>query len=122
MERHLASCEACREIADTMAPQGDAEVGLPAIDGDAYTLGTEVGRGGMGRVIDAETGEEIVIPNGAREAYLKVVAAWLSSIEERCRRLGISYLRVPTDAAVDHVIMRGLHEKQLIEHRTGGAR
>jgi len=54
LERHLASCEACREIADTMAPQGDAEVGLPAIDGDAYTLGTEVGRGGMGRVIDAE--------------------------------------------------------------------
>ncbi len=54
LQRHLASCEACREIADTMAPQGDAEVALPAIDGDAYTLGTEVGRGGMGRVIDAE--------------------------------------------------------------------
>lgn len=82
----------------------------------------ELDLGESGRVIDSETQEEIVIPNGAREAYLKVVAAWLSSIEERCRRLGISYLRVPTDVAVDHVIMRGLHEKQLIEHRTGGAR
>ncbi len=54
LERHLASCETCREIADTMAPLEGAQVALPAIDGDAYTLGTEVGRGGMGRVIDAE--------------------------------------------------------------------
>ena len=56
LERHLASCEACREVAETLSPApGEPEVvDLPSIDGTAYTLGTEVGRGGMGRVIDAE--------------------------------------------------------------------
>jgi len=76
----------------------------------------------VGRVVDAETGEELVLPDGAQAAYRQVLAEWLASIEDRCRRLGITYLRVPTDVTVDSVMTGSLHRSRLIEHRSGGAR
>jgi uncharacterized protein (DUF58 family) len=76
----------------------------------------------VGRVVDAETGEELVLPDGARAAYEQVLADWLGSIEDRCRRLGVNYLRVPTQVSVDAVMTGSLHKSRLIEHRSGGAR
>lgn len=74
------------------------------------------------RVVDAETGEEIVVPAGARAAYDKALQAWFAAIEERCKRLGITYVRVPTTAPIDSVMYGSLHAGRLIEHRSGASR
>src|SRR5438045_93937 len=55
MMRHLASCEACRTVAGTLAPddrEGDHE-SLPDVDPADYALGLEIARGGMGRILAA---------------------------------------------------------------------
>ena len=56
LQRHLASCAACREVAETLSPTQDADgdqENLPQVDPASYALGLEVARGGMGRVIAA---------------------------------------------------------------------
>jgi WD40 repeat protein len=56
LERHLASCASCREVAETLSPTQDADgdqENLPQVDPASYALGLEVARGGMGRVIAA---------------------------------------------------------------------
>ncbi len=56
LARHLASCSACREVADTMSPGADAGgdlQSLPSVDPTSYALGLEVARGGMGRILAA---------------------------------------------------------------------
>ena len=56
LARHLASCLACREVADTLSPLADLEgdlATLPSVDPAGYALGLEIARGGMGRVIAA---------------------------------------------------------------------
>lgn len=56
LERHLASCEACRLVADTLSPTADTagdHAALPSVDPAAYALGLEVARGGMGRILAA---------------------------------------------------------------------
>jgi WD40 repeat protein len=56
LDRHLASCDACRAVAGTAAPitdsRGDHPT-LPHVDPSAYALGVEVDRGGMGRILEA---------------------------------------------------------------------
>lgn len=75
----------------------------------------------IARVVDAETNEEIVLPADAKAAYRVALDGWLESIEDRCRRLGITYLRVPTDMGVDAVMTKALPKGRIVEHRTGGA-
>lgn len=56
LDRHLASCQTCREVAGTAAPATDHRTdhaALPRIDPGAYALGVEVDRGGMGRILEA---------------------------------------------------------------------
>ena len=56
LERHLASCESCRAVAETLSPMQDAQgdhATLPKVDPTGYALGLEVARGGMGRIIAA---------------------------------------------------------------------
>jgi eukaryotic-like serine/threonine-protein kinase len=56
LDRHLASCAACREVAETLSPTQDADgdqAQLPHVDPASYELGLEVARGGMGRIIAA---------------------------------------------------------------------
>jgi uncharacterized protein (DUF58 family) len=71
------------------------------------------------RVIDAETGEEIVIPGGAKKEYQKALDGWLGTIEAECKRLGIGYLRVPTAETIENVLLRGLYRGRVVEHRIG---
>src|SRR5262249_9458277 len=56
LDRHLASCESCRVVAETLSATADAaddHETLRHVDPDSYALGLEVGRGGNGRVIAA---------------------------------------------------------------------
>src|SRR5206468_2522500 len=65
LARHLASCAACREIVDALASSlgtsiADAELdasadrtALPEVDPATYSVGLEVARGGMGRILAA---------------------------------------------------------------------
>ncbi len=56
LDEHLEECDDCRAIAQTIAPENDAandHTTLPAVAPAAYTLGPEVARGGMGRIIAA---------------------------------------------------------------------
>ncbi len=56
LERHLASCEVCRRVANTLSPATDADgdlEALPSVDPSTYALGLEVARGGMGRILAA---------------------------------------------------------------------
>ena len=56
LERHLASCALCREVAETLSPAADRDgdhAQLPSVDPGAYELGLEIARGGMGRVLAA---------------------------------------------------------------------
>ncbi len=56
LDEHVRDCADCRAIADTLAPSDDVaadHANLPAIDSSAYSLGPEVARGGMGRIVAA---------------------------------------------------------------------
>ncbi len=56
LEDHLAVCDECRAVAETIAPSADVRgdhAALPDIMPGSYALGSEVARGGMGRVIAA---------------------------------------------------------------------
>jgi len=56
LARHLASCAACRAVAETLSPGADAGgdlATLPNVDPTSYALGLEVARGGMGRILAA---------------------------------------------------------------------
>jgi len=56
LERHLASCETCRAVAETLSPTQDSHgdhAMLPKVDPAGYALGLEVARGGMGRILAA---------------------------------------------------------------------
>lgn len=56
LDRHLAGCAECREVAETLSPTADADgdlQALPQVDPASYALGLEVKRGGMGRILAA---------------------------------------------------------------------
>ena len=56
LDAHLASCAACRLLVASFTPEldaGDDHVDLPLVETTAYTLGAEVARGGMGRILSA---------------------------------------------------------------------
>lgn len=48
---HLSRCPACRETA--REPPAADELGLPCVPPETYSLGPEIGRGGMGRILSA---------------------------------------------------------------------
>jgi hypothetical protein len=49
---HLSRCPACRQIALEPVVEAPA-IALPRVARDAYILGAEIGRGGMGRILSA---------------------------------------------------------------------
>lgn len=74
------------------------------------------------RVIDAETGEEFVIRDGREAAadYARGLATWLAGIEDRCRALGIQYIRSDVGGRPSDLVHGELYRKQVVEHGTGG--
>ncbi len=75
------------------------------------------------RVIDAETGEELVIRDGreAKSAYADALAAWLLAVETRCRALGIQYIRADASKRAGDLVNSDLFRGQVVEHMAGGA-
>jgi eukaryotic-like serine/threonine-protein kinase len=57
LEEHLQQCAGCRAVAETMGPTAesasDDRSSLPEVPSSAYVLGTEIARGGMGRIVAA---------------------------------------------------------------------
>ncbi|MEM6293935.1 MAG: DUF58 domain-containing protein [Myxococcota bacterium] len=76
----------------------------------------------ISRVVDAETGEEIVLRDGAEaaEAYQNALQDWLVAIETRCRTLGIRYLRVPPGEGLAAFVEGELRRAQVVENAAGG--
>jgi hypothetical protein len=77
---------------------------------------------GVERVIDSETGEQLLIREGkdAAKAYKAALAAWLESVETRCRALGIQYVRADVSEAVRSFVEGTLYRGQVVEHAGGG--
>jgi uncharacterized protein (DUF58 family) len=75
------------------------------------------------RVIDSETGETLVIRDGrdAQADYARALATWLGTIEERCRGLGIQYVRTDARRGATELVHGDLYRKQVVEHIAGGA-
>ena len=74
------------------------------------------------RVVDAETGEEIVLRDGAEaaEAYEAALQDWLVAIETRCRTLGIRYLQIPPGVGIASFVEGELRRAQVVENAAGG--
>lgn len=75
----------------------------PPIDGDLV-------------VVDRETGEELAVSldDAALDRYARVVQAWLADVEATARRLGCGYVRLPTDAPVDELVLGDLRRLGLV--------
>lgn len=76
------------------------------------------------RVIDSETGETFAIRDGrdAASEYQRALEAWTGGISERCRALGIQYIRSDATGTADAFVHGELFRKQVVEHIAGGAR
>jgi uncharacterized protein (DUF58 family) len=74
------------------------------------------------RVIDAETGEAMVIRDttSAKTEYLAGLKAWLADVDARCKTLGIQVLRPDESITLDDFVHRDLHRAKVVEHAAGG--
>jgi uncharacterized protein (DUF58 family) len=74
------------------------------------------------RVIDAETGEELVIRDGreAKSTYAAALTAWLTALDTRCRALGIQYIRAEAGKSARDLVHSELFRGQVVEHMAGG--
>lgn len=77
-----------------------------------------------GRVVDCETGEELVLRGGrgAREAYAEELARWCAELEERCGALGVLYAPAFTTVPARALIAGDLRRRQITETARGGGR
>lgn len=74
------------------------------------------------RVVDAETGEALVLGDESSLArrYQEVLDAWIDAIRTRCRTLGIHYVQTSTRDAVPDLVHEGLRRAEVVEHASGG--
>ncbi|HWB79685.1 MAG TPA: DUF58 domain-containing protein [Nannocystaceae bacterium] len=74
------------------------------------------------RVIDSETGEELVIRDGreAKQTYAAALQSWLTATEVRCRGLGIQYIRADASKSARDLVHSELFKGQVVEHIAGG--
>lgn len=77
----------------------------------------------VAKVVDAETGESFVIRDdaAARRDYQAGLEAWLASLEQRCRSLGIRYVPAFTRVEVPDLFNQELRRAHVVEHAFGGA-
>jgi uncharacterized protein (DUF58 family) len=73
------------------------------------------------RLIDSETGEELLIAGGARakKEYDEALEEWLELLKGRCRRMGIHYMPVFTDQVVSDVLARMMRQAGITQGASG---
>ncbi len=78
--------------------------------------------GDVARVVDAETGEELVIRDGPGAAadYAEALQGWLTAIEDRCKTLGIRYLRIASGDPTASFVEGEMRRARVVEHAAGG--
>jgi uncharacterized protein (DUF58 family) len=76
----------------------------------------EPGFDGDLELVDAETGERVVVSMTpeARRDYRSAVQAWLDDVTARCRSRGVGYVRVSTADDVVDVVLRGWQDEGLL--------
>ena len=76
----------------------------------------------VAQVVDAETGETLVVRDGedAQQAYATALATWLAEIDTRCRTLGIRVLRVTAGSSITRVVEQSMRRASLVEDAAGG--
>ena len=74
------------------------------------------------RIIDAETGEEIAIAEGADalSQYRSALSAWLEQLQAQCRGVGLRYVQAFTTKDAARLVRGALRRAQVVEH-AGGA-
>ncbi len=67
-------------------------------------------------LVDQESGEEMHVSVNERtlDRYEATVHAWAEETEATCRRLGAKYVRVPTTASLEDVILRDLRRLGIV--------
>ncbi len=67
-------------------------------------------------VIDAETGEEVLlsVDEAALDRYEATVHAWAEEMARLCHRLGVGYTRVPTTTPLEELILRDLRRAGVV--------
>lgn len=76
----------------------------------------------VSRVVDSETGEELVIRDdrGAQRVYADALQRWRAQIEARCRTLGIRYVPALNATAIADLIHTDMRRARIVEHAAGG--
>ena len=76
----------------------------------------------VARVVDSESGEELVIRDGSNAArdYADALETWLSAIRERCKTLGIRYLQVASVTPIASFVEGELRRANVVENAAGG--
>ena len=77
----------------------------------------------VSEVVDAETGETLVLRDGAdaEDAYKEGLQQWLEEIQARCKTLGIQYLQLPPEGSSLIGFVEGdLRRAHVVENMAGG--
>lgn len=74
------------------------------------------------KIVDAETGQELTLKTNtsAAETYQRGLEEWLDHIQQRCRLLGVQYLRPSAHEDPAAWVNRRLHHAKVVEHTAGG--
>ena len=67
-------------------------------------------------LVDSETEEElrVTVDESTLALYRRTFEDWLGEIEEACRKRQVVYLRAPTDAPFDEVVLRMFRDGRLL--------
>lgn len=68
-------------------------------------------------LVDGETGEELHVSASERtlDRYEATVHAWAEEMEATCRRLGVSYVRLTSEANLEDVLLRDLRRLGIVQ-------
>lgn len=77
----------------------------------------------VSEVVDAESGETLILRDGAdaEEAYKEGLQQWLEEIQARCKTLGIQYLQLPPEgSSLISFVEADLRRAHVVENMAGG--
>lgn len=88
-----------------LARMGHDVIAIHTLAREELSLSTS----GAAEFVDLESGRRLTVqPSHVRDAYVRSIEQWLSSLERQCRSEGIDYLRLVTDEPIEPVLRRFL--------------